>query len=232
MPFVVRGRATLALLIVERWVIKKAKRNGHDQRLSMSEPLNSNPTILEQWQLPQRQDTKNVHTHDLVILRQLSLAPGVLRQSKQADEPDLIEDNSELSESDGELELIDEQEIFDLISNVQDPEHPLTLGQLAVVALDRIKVHDTGNPEDLAEVHVEITPTITHCSLATLIGLGLRVRLERSLPARFRIKITVTPGSHQSEQQVNKQLNDKERVAAACENEQLLKVIADMLSRC
>lgn len=198
----------------------------------MSEPLNSNPTILEQWQLPQRQDTKNVYSQDLDILQQLSLAPGVLRQSKQSKEPDLIEDNSELSDFDDDLEPIDDQEIFDLISNVQDPEHPLSLGQLAVVALDRIKVQDTGNPEDIAEVHVEITPTITHCSLATLIGLGLRVRLERSLPSRFRIKITVTPGSHQSEQQVNKQLNDKERVAAACENEQLLKVIADMLSRC
>jgi hypothetical protein len=38
----------------------------------------------------------------------------------------------------------------------------------------------------------------------------------------------VTPGSHSSEAAVNKQLNDKERVAAALENPNLL----DMVDRC
>ena len=91
---------------------------------------------------------------------------------------------------------------------------------------------DSGNPADIAEVLIKITPTITHCSLATLIGLGIRVRLERSLPPRFRITIMVKEGTHNSENQVNKQLNDKERVAAACENEQLLSVVSKMLLTC
>lgn len=127
---------------------------------------------------------------------------------------------------------IDSQEIYDLISTINDPEHPLTLGQLAVVNLPHIYVTDSGNPDDIAEVFVEITPTITHCSLATLIGLGIRVRLERALPPRYRIVIKVRAGTHQSEKQVNKQLNDKERVAAACENQQLLGVISNMLASC
>ena len=38
----------------------------------------------------------------------------------------------------------------------------------------------------------------------------------------------MTPGSHSSEAAVNKQLNDKERVAAALENPNLL----DMVDRC
>ena len=133
---------------------------------------------------------------------------------------------------DERYEPIDSQEIFDLISTISDPEHPLSLGQLAVVNLPHIWVTDSGNPDDIAEVYVEITPTITHCSLATLIGLGIRVRLERCLPARYRIVIKVREGTHQSERQVNKQLNDKERVAAACENEQLLGVISNMLATC
>ena len=37
-------------------------------------------------------------------------------------------------------------------------------------------------------------------------------------------------GSHQSEEAVNKQLNDKERVAAALENSQLLSVVNQCLS--
>lgn len=127
---------------------------------------------------------------------------------------------------------VDPQEIYDLTAHISDPEHPLSLGQLSIVNLEDIEVHDDGNPNHMAEVIIKITPTITHCSLATLIGLGIRVRLERSLPPRFRITILLKKGTHSSENQVNKQLNDKERVAAACENEQLLGVVANMLSTC
>lgn len=140
---------------------------------------------------------------------------------------------SKMSEYDAEpADPVDVQEIYDLTAHICDPEHPLTLGQLSIVNLPDIEVHDDGNPANLAEVIIRITPTITHCSLATLIGLGIRVRLERSLPPRFRITILLKKGTHNSEAQVNKQLNDKERVAAACENEQLLGVVSKMLQTC
>ena len=41
--------------------------------------------------------------------------------------------------------------------------------------------------------------------------------------------VRITPGSHASEEAVNKQLNDKERVAAALENSNLLKVVNQCL---
>ena len=69
---------------------------------------------------------------------------------------------------------------------------------------------------------VFFTPTVSHCSMATLIGLCVRVQLLRALPRRFKVDIYVAPGSHSSEAAVNKQLNDKERVAAALENPTLL----------
>lgn len=84
----------------------------------------------------------------------------------------------------------------------------------------------------MSYVLVEITPTINHCSLATVIGLGVRVRLEQALPSRFRIDVRIREGTHQSTDQVNKQLNDKERVAAACENETLMGVLNNMLATC
>lgn len=80
------------------------------------------------------------------------------------------------------------------------------------------------------------------------VGLSIRVRLLRSLPERYKIDIRVKPGSHQSEHArkfvqlhplgvfelstlaVNKQLNDKERVAAALENPALLEVLEQCLS--
>ena len=79
----------------------------------------------------------------------------------------------------------DDREVFDLIRSINDPEHPLTLEQLDVVKLDDVQVDDKQN-----KVKVEFTPTIPHCSMATLIGLSIRVKLFRSLPPRFKVTKT------------------------------------------
>lgn len=84
----------------------------------------------------------------------------------------------------------------------------------------------------ISTVVVEITPTITHCSLATVIGLGVRVRLEQALPPRFRVDVRIKKGTHSTDEAVNKQLGDKERVAAALENGTLMGVLRKMLSTC
>ncbi|XP_051756989.1 cytosolic iron-sulfur assembly component 2B [Ctenopharyngodon idella] len=120
---------------------------------------------------------------------------------------------------------IDDREIFDLIRSINDPEHPLSLEELNVVEQMRVNVNDQEST-----VSVEFTPTIPHCSMATLIGLSIKVKLLRSLPDRFKIDVHITPGTHASEDAVNKQLADKERVAAALENSQLLEVVNQCLS--
>ena len=66
--------------------------------------------------------------------------------------------------------------------------------------------------------------------MATLIGLCIRVKLLRSLPPRFKVDVNVTPGKHAQERDVNKQLNDKERVAAALENDNLRGVVDKCLA--
>jgi len=100
-----------------------------------------------------------------------------------------------------------------------------------VVNLPDISVRDAANAP-YSTVLVEITPTITHCSLATVIGLGVRVRLEQALPPRFRVDVRIKEGTHSTADQVNKQLNDKERVAAALENGTLMGVLNKMLETC
>jgi len=120
---------------------------------------------------------------------------------------------------------IDSREVFDMIRNINDPEHPLTLEELNVVQLERIQVENSKNL-----VKVEFTPTIPHCSMATLIGLSIRVQLLRALPTRFKIDVEITPGSHASESAINKQLADKERVAAALENTHLSEVLNQCLT--
>ncbi|KAM8799335.1 cytosolic iron-sulfur assembly component 2B [Eudromia elegans] len=136
-------------------------------------------------------------------------------------------------EEDDELpDSIDDREIFDilpglahLIRSINDPEHPLTLEELNVVEQVHVKVSDTEST-----VAVAFTPTIPHCSMATLIGLSIKVKLIRSLPERFKVDVHITPGTHASEHAVNKQLADKERVAAALENSHLLEVVNQCLS--
>ena len=78
--------------------------------------------------------------------------------------------------------------------------------QLNVAQRRLITVDDTRG-----RVHICFTPTIPHCSMATLIGLCIRVKLLRSLPRRFKVTVMITPGAHSSELAVNKQLADKER---------------------
>jgi hypothetical protein len=81
-------------------------------------------------------------------------------------------------------------------------------------------IHDPEHPYTLEQLHVVMLDSI------------IRVRLMRCLPRRFKITIKVTEGSHQTENQVNRQLNDKERVAAAMENQQLLQVVNQCLASC
>lgn len=82
------------------------------------------------------------------------------------------------------------------------------------------------------QVTVELTPTVTHCSLATVLGLGVRVRLEQVLPPNYRVEVICKENSHSQDDQVNKQLSDKERVAAALENDSLKSVLDKMLESC
>ncbi|ONI01662.1 hypothetical protein PRUPE_6G151700 [Prunus persica] len=123
------------------------------------------------------------------------------------------------------VEPIDQQEIFDHIRDIKDPEHPYSLEELKVITEDAIEVDDSRG-----YIRVTFTPTVEHCSMATVIGLCLRVKLLRSLPSRYKVDIRVAPGSHATEAAVNKQLNDKERVAAALENTNLLDMVDECIS--
>lgn len=125
----------------------------------------------------------------------------------------------------------------DLIAPITDPEHPVSLGQLSVINLPDIHISPSPalgvpSPNTIVRVTVLITPTVTHCGLATVLGLGVRVRLEQALPPNYRVDVRCKDGSHSQDDQVNKQLADKERVAAALENDTLRGVLDKMLETC
>jgi hypothetical protein len=51
------------------------------------------------------------------------------------------------------------------------------------------------------------------------------VKLLNNLPRTMKATVRVTPGAHVKEADINRQINDKERVAAATENSNIVKVI-------
>ena len=123
-------------------------------------------------------------------------------------------------DTDSEEDELDSYEVFDMLRHINDPEHPLTLEQLKVIKPEQISIN-----QEHTTVDIKFTPTIPNCSMATLIGLMIRVKLHRSLPSRFKVDVNIEKGKHDQEVEINKQLNDKERVFAALENAGLLNMV-------
>ncbi|KAJ8513947.1 hypothetical protein OPV22_004381 [Ensete ventricosum] len=122
------------------------------------------------------------------------------------------------------LDLSTELLEFDSVRDIKDPEHPYSLEQLSVLSEESITVD-----EKLGRIKIIFTPTVKHCSMATVIGLCLRVKLIQSFPPHFKVDINVSPGSLADEEAVNKLLNDKERVCAALENPSLRQLVDECL---
>ncbi|CAL9078026.1 unnamed protein product [Musa acuminata var. zebrina] len=128
---------------------------------------------------------------------------------------------SEDLHSDDALDALD---VFDSVRDIKDPEHPYSLEQLSVLSEESIAVD-----EKRGRIKITFTPTVKHCSMATVIGLCLRVKLIQSFPPHFKVDINVSPGSLADEEAVNKLLNDKERVCAALENPSLRQLVDECL---
>jgi metal-sulfur cluster biosynthetic enzyme len=133
-----------------------------------------------------------------------------------------------------EKEQLEWQEIiFDLIRTIKDPEKEESLEELNVVQEQLVSVVPFGHSfseTDKLIAKIEFVPTVPHCSLATLIGLCLTTKLNRELPGgRFKIESKVKHNTHSTAAEITKQINDKERVAAALENPNLLKVVEECI---
>lgn len=74
--------------------------------------------------------------------------------------------------------------VYDLIKNINDPEHPLTLEQLNIVSTQQIKI-------DYIRRYIKVyfTPTIPNCSMSTLIGLMIKVKLLNSISSNYKVII-------------------------------------------
>ncbi|XP_046751665.1 MIP18 family protein galla-1 [Diprion similis] len=166
----------------------------------------------------------------LSFFRKLSLSDkvkeGILPYGVMATPEDLLKAKNQST-----LLLKDESElretIYDLLRTIKDPEKPQTLEELDVVYEDCVYINKP-TTKGVSVIRIEFNPTVPHCSLATLIGLCIRVKLERHLVASFKLDIYIKEGAHATEDEINKQINDKERIAAAMENPNL----RDLVEKC
>mmetsp|Transcript_20087 Transcript_20087/g.29179 ORF Transcript_20087/g.29179 Transcript_20087/m.29179 type:complete len:157 (-) Transcript_20087:98-568(-) len=123
-----------------------------------------------------------------------------------------------------------EDTIYDLLRDIRDPEHPNTLEELSVIEKENISITE---PDEYmkAIVRVQFVPTVPHCSMASLIGLSIRSKIQESdvLGEEYKLDVNVMEGTHDTGDEITKQLNDKERVAAALENQVLRGLVDDCL---
>lgn len=136
----------------------------------------------------------------------------------------------ELFDKDTFDELVEwKSNTFDIIKDIRDPEKPETLQDLNVVSEDLIGVEYSADKHFLLDI--QFVPTVPHCSLATLIGLCIRAKLDRELPqGQFKLHLSIKEGTHSTADEITKQINDKERVAAALENPNLKQTVEDCIN--
>jgi len=131
----------------------------------------------------------------------------------------------EKEENDDKIEdPIDKYEIYNLIKNIKDPEHPLTLEEINVVNEDDIEIDNNKK-----YITIYYTPTIPNCSLSSLIGLSIKAKLINNVDKRYKIDVLIKPGSQDLEDEINKQLSDKERVLTAIESDNMNKLLSKII---
>lgn len=119
--------------------------------------------------------------------------------------------------------------IYELIRYIKDPEHPHTLEQLKVVTLEDIKVFtvNTKYGSNIDCIEVSFTPTVPHCSMASIIGLSI-IKILKHFFIKQYLVVKLVKDTHVDFKGINKQLSDKDRVYAAFENQ----AIADLIDEC
>lgn len=96
-------------------------------------------------------------------------------------------------------DVVDVFEIFDYVWDINDFEYLYLFEWLNVVGVSVIECDDVWN-----WVWVEFMLMVLYCSMATFIGLSIRVKLLRTLSRRFKVDVVIVLGMYVSERVVNK----------------------------
>lgn len=114
------------------------------------------------------------------------------------------------------------------LCDIIDPEYPVELVHLEVLVLEAIEI--IPKPSSQRTIHIiSFFPTYGQCKLAPLIGISIIIVLfqkstiyklvnKYNLRWLMEFKITIGKKYHTAAENITKQLNDKDRLSAALEN--------------
>ena len=114
--------------------------------------------------------------------------------------------------------------VFTLVADIIDPERGVPLSTLNVVSEERVLLKRL--PNGMKQITVVIKPTVPKCSFASELGLMIWMKLAQ-VPnkEKLKFKLAFEPGSHELELELTRKLNDKERVASALEDENVINTL-------
>ncbi len=114
---------------------------------------------------------------------------------------------------------MERKEILDVLKNVYDPEHPVSVLDLKIVEESDIAI-------DGDKARVEFKPTSPFCPMGGVIGIVIKYALEQKLGRE--VEVRVKKGTHSQEKLLNDLLGDKKKY------EQMLERLkpSGMLEQC
>ena len=130
---------------------------------------------------------------------------------------DWLNEREKLEKDDNIEDKIDKYEVFEIIRNITDPEHPYNLEELNIISLEDIIVD---NENRLIAVY--FTPTIDNCGFASLIGLSIKKKLLNFISPKYNIDVLIKEPKSDNDKNLNKQMNDKERLEASNLNKDIV----------
>ena len=71
---------------------------------------------------------------------------------------------------------------------------------------------------------VYFTPTIENCSFASFIGLSIKKKLLNFISQKYNIDVLIKEPKNDNDKNLNKQMNDKERLEASNLNKNLVNL--------
>ena len=126
----------------------------------------------------------------------------------------------ERNENDDNIEdEIDIYEVFEIIRDINDPEYPYNLEALNIISLEDIIVDNNNRI-----ITVYFTPTIETCSFSSLIGLSIKKKLKNFISPKYHINVLIKEAKSEYNKNLNKQINDKERIESSSLNENISKI--------
>ena len=71
-------------------------------------------------------------------------------------------------------------------------------------------------------ITVYFTPTIENCGFASLIGLSIKKKLSNFISPKYNIDVLIKEPKNETDRNLNKQINDKERLEASNLNKNIV----------